>query len=683
MKGTLKNSRSGQQIENSPKSELATEPADTSRPLPPTEHDLRLEPPDTDFSLAAVLDSVNADAERWPQEALKAVLKRKNRMPRKGWEQARKTFSEKFSLEILSDEFQKRAKRVMIAASGRPCTAREFREEARRNSATVEQLLDQNTLRETKIATEVKTLFGKIYKDLCNKQISGSCRTRKIYSEYINELVLTAVIRAADEVVKEKTPSTMTEAARVLQAVQITYEDYTKISKPVSTWKDNILKKTAELTRRADILERAKHLERLNESEKIQARKWMREMGLLLCHHGHVVRAVANLRDRAAVYEKKVDIYKRRCEYRNTNQKFELNRRKFYRDLEQGQSQHEVSMECIKDFWCKMWEINTDTTQSFEKYIPEHVPPRESASTFPSLEEFERIIAWLPSWKAAGNDGVFNFFIKKCTPLHGPLYEITKRICLDGATEEDWFYRGLTYLIPKGKPEKGSDFRPITCMSNLYKLVTKCVTLVAQLLVEERGLLSQNQLGTVRMVEGAKELALTNFAINSEYNNKLKVAWIDVRKAFDSVDHSYLLKCIKSLNLPDWLGNFVQGIIGKWRLEIRCGQEVVLEKSIKRGIIQGDSLSPLLFVLCMDPLSRSLNNDFPVLEIKTAGDSGYFTTNHFLFIDDLKLLAQDCATLKKMMDRTQDFMAAVGLEINQEKSVTNAPTLSESATLLE
>ncbi|KAL6120347.1 hypothetical protein NUSPORA_02936 [Nucleospora cyclopteri] len=81
--------------------------------------------------------------------------------------------------------------------------------------------------------------------------------------------------------------------------------------------------------------------------------------------------------------------------------------------------------------------------------------------------------------------------------LHQPLYEISKEIIV--ANEQpSWFYQDLTYLIPKGMLSKGLDFRSITCMSNLYKLTTKCVTQVMQLEVEKRGLLAENQLGTVR-----------------------------------------------------------------------------------------------------------------------------------------------------------------------------------------
>ncbi|EQB61288.1 hypothetical protein NAPIS_ORF01136, partial [Vairimorpha apis BRL 01] len=51
-------------------------------------------------------------------------------------------------------------------------------------------------------------------------------------------------------------------------------------------------------------------------------------------------------------------------------------------------------------------------------------------------------------------------------------------------------------------------------------------------------------MGTVRNVQGAKEQAMVNIAIDKEHGNKLKNMWIDVKKAYDSVDHKHLLACM-------------------------------------------------------------------------------------------------------------------------------------------
>ena len=60
-----------------------------------------------------------------------------------------------------------------------------------------------------------------------------------------------------------------------------------------------------------------------------------------------------------------------------------------------------------------------------------------------------------------------------------------------------------------------------------------------------------------------------------------------------------------------------------------------------------------------------------------------FLTNHLLFVDDLKLLAQSDEDLKLLMEETRTFFKTVGLEMNRNKSATNTEACAEDATLLE
>ncbi|MGL4850846.1 MAG: reverse transcriptase domain-containing protein, partial [Clostridium sp.] len=188
-------------------------------------------------------------------------------------------------------------------------------------------------------------------------------------------------------------------------------------------------------------------------------------------------------------------------------------------------------------------------------------------------------------------------------------------------------------------------------------------------------------MGTVRRVLGAKEQALTNIMLNKANRYDLKTTWIDVKKALDSVTHKYSVSCVESLGLPAWISDFIKSIISRWNLEIRSSNTVIMNKQVKRGILQGDSLSPLLFVICMDPLSKRLNGLYPKVSVET-GDLNY-TCNHLLFIDDLKLIAKSEDTLKAMTDETKKFFEVVGLEMNVEKSATKSSLCSGDAKLLE
>ncbi|GIX61581.1 reverse transcriptase [Babesia caballi] len=84
----------------------------------------------------------------------------------------------------------------------------------------------------------------------------------------------------------------------------------------------------------------------------------------------------------------------------------------------------------------------------------------------------------------------------------------------------------------------------------------------------------------------------------------------------------------------------------------------------------------------MDPLSRRLRQLYPSVQIRTS-DSREFGTNHLLYIDDLKLLANDEDVMQKMTKETEEYLTHIGLTINRDKSATNSSRCAETARLLE
>ena len=78
--------------------------------------------------------------------------------------------------------------------------------------------------------------------------------------------------------------------------------------------------------------------------------------------------------------------------------------------------------------------------------------------------------------------------------------------------------------------------------------------------------------------------------------------------------------------------SLLENSMNTWRTDLTSGESVFGEVRIKRGIIQGDSLSPLLFVLALIPLTLILR------ESKAGYDLGEkVRINHLLFMNDLKL----------------------------------------------
>ena len=80
----------------------------------------------------------------------------------------------------------------------------------------------------------------------------------------------------------------------------------------------------------------------------------------------------------------------------------------------------------------------------------------------------------------------------------------------------------------------------------------------------------------------------------------LAMGWIDYRKAFDMMLHSWILGCLDILGVNHTADTVVHF------LKLTCANEHLGEGKIKRGIFQGDALSPLLFGIAFIPLKSLL-----------------------------------------------------------------------------
>ena len=106
--------------------------------------------------------------------------------------------------------------------------------------------------------------------------------------------------------------------------------------------------------------------------------------------------------------------------------------------------------------------------------------------------------------------------------------------------------------------------------------------------------------------------------------------------------------------------------MSKWNTELTTCGEQLGNVSVRRGIFQGDSLSPLLFVICMIPLSLILR--------KTAAGYSFkgnqLKINHLLYMDDLKLYGKSNDQIDSLVRTVYLFTSDVGMEFGVKKCGT-------------
>ena len=82
----------------------------------------------------------------------------------------------------------------------------------------------------------------------------------------------------------------------------------------------------------------------------------------------------------------------------------------------------------------------------------------------------------------------------------------------------------------------------------------------------------------------------------------------DYKKAHDMVPHSWILESLELVQVSGNMLEFVKRSMANWQTVLTSCRESLTKVNIRRGIFQGDSLSPLLFVICMILLTHVLRN---------------------------------------------------------------------------
>ena len=155
------------------------------------------------------------------------------------------------------------------------------------------------------------------------------------------------------------------------------------------------------------------------------------------------------------------------------------------------------------------------------------------------------------------------------------------------------------YINPKD-PSKGTalnNYRPITCLPMMLKILTAQIREKIYYSLTSRGLFPDEQKGCRQGSRGTAEFLYIDQHILNESKTRRKnlaMAWIDYKMAYDMVPQSWILHCLKMYKISHEVRNFVEQTMKTGWVELTAGGRSIAETKIQRGIFQGDALSPLL-----------------------------------------------------------------------------------------
>ncbi|RXG59362.1 hypothetical protein Avbf_09278 [Armadillidium vulgare] len=212
-----------------------------------------------------------------------------------------------------------------------------------------------------------------------------------------------------------------------------------------------------------------------------------------------------------------------------------------------------------------------------------------------------------------------------------------------------------TLLIPKSaSPEGPGEFRPITITS----VLTRCFHRILADRCSRGTTISPRQRGFVK-ADGCAEniVVLSSLLSNAQQERKgsLYGAFIDLRKAFDSVSHNSIARCLLRVGVPEQLVGYIIAQYAHATTTLN-GEQL----PINRGVRQGDPLSPFVFNCLLDSVLAEIPEGLGV----PLGDG---EVSHLAFADDVVLLSSSRSGLQAILEHYLGGVSLIGLHPGMNK----------------
>eukprot|EP00253_Pinus_taeda_P006105 PITA_06105 len=287
-----------------------------------------------------------------------------------------------------------------------------------------------------------------------------------------------------------------------------------------------------------------------------------------------------------------------------------------------------------------------------------------------STKEVEEAMAQLKDGKAPGPDGfTANFFHEFWELIKTEVWELVEE-----SRSMHWVLPSLNStfiaLVPKeatsNKPEK---YRPIALCNVIYKLISKVISNRLKPLLPL--LISPEQTGYVEGRQIMDDIILSNEVIHSLKMLKKPgmLLKLDLSKAFDKLSWNYIHKMLLAFGFNATWTRWIMSLITSPCFSVLLNGSPSSPFYPTRGIRQGDPLSPFLFVLMAEGLSRLLKSAVSSQFLKGISLHGRAPQTHQQFVDDTMLFGhpsvKEASAFNSLLSL---FSEASGTSINAAKS---------------
>ena len=319
-----------------------------------------------------------------------------------------------------------------------------------------------------------------------------------------------------------------------------------------------------------------------------------------------------------------------------------------------------TSKEDILERWAEFYE----ELYSDDSISPQIDDSREDPIPPILLSEIEHAISNLKNGKSPGLDNIYSEYIKAGgRPLLLVLHRLFNLILTTGTIPQAFKTALIVVLYKKGSRLDCGNYRPISLLSHVYKLFISIIAsrvksdLYASFPASQAAY--QPGRGTIEQVIALEQIIEKSI----EFNNPVFIAFIDFKKAFDSIKLDKLWAVLEKTGMNKRYINLLKITYDNSTAAIKSDIGTSRQIKILKGVKQGDILSALLFCIVIATI---------ILKAESECSSGYSIGGHLLsnlsYADDIAAIAKSSNDLQKFLDLVVEYSAEVGLFVNVTKT---------------
>lgn len=225
-----------------------------------------------------------------------------------------------------------------------------------------------------------------------------------------------------------------------------------------------------------------------------------------------------------------------------------------------------------------------------------------------SYDELKRILKKIDNYKSSGIEKMTSKIRKTTLLILISQFKFIINLALRTSIfPKKWKEALVTPLYKAGQMDDPNNYRPIACIPLPGKIFEKCIFSQFYNYLEVNEFLSPVQFGFRRNLgtQQAVSLFLDNIYYNLNSNNICLATFIDLKKAFDTVNHIRLLNKLKnSYNLHEQALNLFKDYLNDRTQKVIANNHISNPLKLTTGVPQGSCLGPLLFITYINNITR-------------------------------------------------------------------------------